>query len=112
MADKSSGWARARAGAQAAIVTGEVIIRAAGPTAPPPTQPDTERTLTPTTSQATQRPADLGPSLAELTKQAADHQRTREQQNRRRDAELGYQLRRPEHGNERPRDQRERERGR
>lgn len=110
VADKSSGWERTKAGAQAAIVTGQVIARAAGPLAPPPTPPEIERSLTSTTSQVTQRPAGgPGPTLADLTKQAADHQRTREQQQqRRRAAELGYQLRSHEQHEERPLGERER----
>lgn len=108
MADKSSGWDRAKAGAQAAIITGQVVVRAAAPSAPPPIPPDIQRTQAPTTSRVTQRPPGPGPSIADLTKQAADHQRTRERQDRRRAAELGYQLRTPEQRNERPRDERER----
>lgn len=112
MPDKSTGWQRAKSGVQAAIVTGQVIVRAAGPLAPPPTPPDTERTLAPTASQTTQSPVSPGPTLADLTKQAADHQRMREQQGRRRAAELGYQLRSPEQREERSRGERQHERGR
>ena len=96
-------WERVKAGSQAAIITGGVIWQATAPMVPPTARPDTQATPQHLTSQTVEKPHAQIPSIEDLAQDAADWQETRLEADRRRNMELGYQLREPEYRDERGR---------
>ncbi len=95
--ERTTAWERAKAGSQAAIITGQLAWQAAAPIVPPVARPDVSlpRDVAPTHLQL--------PSMQDLTQDAADWQEQQIQAERKRDLELGYQLRDPDVREERDR---------